>query len=98
MALMPNPGRWRRSHVTDPDGPEVEHDSRDRGHRQLSFTFHPMAASTLCTVMTTDWQGRRRWDRRTGTLVLGVGADSLRGLDTAQALRLLLREALENLA
>lgn len=98
MGLIPNGGRWRNSQVTDPSAPAEPYGVLRTEHRQLQFTFHPMASSTLCTVITQDWQGHRRWDRRTGTLTLGVGLNELRGLELADALRVLLREALENLS
>lgn len=99
MGLEPVKGaKWRRSPVTSGPDYELDGDRLRPVHRQLSFTFHPMNRSTLCTVITTDWQGHRRWDRRAHTLTLGVGADALQGLDMAEVLRILLREALENLS
>lgn len=90
--------RWRRKRH---DGMAPDRDALEPqgvAPRSLRFTFHPMSSSTLCTVVTTDRNGYDRWDRRTGTLVLGVGAPELRGLDMAEVLRILLREALENLS
>lgn len=64
--------------------------------KSLSMTFHPMAASTLVTIVTTERGGVRRWDRATGTMVIPVSVDSLRGLDQAQVIRTLLRATLDD--
>lgn len=90
--------RWRRKQH---DGSAPERDVLEPGqvvHRTIRFAFHPMKSSTLCTVITTDRNGHDRWDRRNGTLTLGVGVAELQGLDMADVLRVLLREALENLS
>ena len=98
MGLIPNRGRARNAQVTDPSTPLEEYGVLRTTHRQLSLTFHPMTTSTLVTLTQQDWQGHRRWDRRRGTLVLGIGQDRLRGLELAECYRLLLREALEHLS
>lgn len=97
--IRPEPSpRWRRRHYEDVSEDVAAEQLKLPAHRQLQLTFHPMKASTLVTITTTDWQGHRRWDRRNGTMILGPGLNELHGLDLAELLRLLLREALENLS
>lgn len=95
--MMIQPDRWPRwiRHDQDGSSPSTE-EILDPSpvSRSITVTFHPMASSTLMTVITTSRGGHRRWDRRRGTLVVPVGVDELRGLDTEEVLDRLLRSAL----
>lgn len=87
-----------RNRPHDPDGSSlsgpVDPDQRPVS-RSITLTFHPMASSTLATVITTDRGGMRRWDRVHGTLLVPVTVDELAGLDTPEVLRTLLRATLD---
>lgn len=66
-------------------------------HREISVHFYPQATSTPWTVIVTDRKGHRRWDRTVGSGALPTGTDTLHGRSLADVLRLLLRDAVENL-
>lgn len=65
--------------------------------REISLHFYPQAGATTWSVITTDRQGHRRWDRTVATGDLSVGIEELAGESLADVLRILLREAVENL-
>lgn len=92
MHMRPPFSSSYRRHDQDgssPSGP-AELDPRAVS-RSISLTFHPMASSTLVTVITTDRGGFRRWDRQRGTRLLPVGVEELQGLDTGEVIDVLLR-------
>ena len=88
-------GRWREH---SPDGSPAQlldqADPREVS-RSITLTFHPMRESTLVTIMTTARGGARRWDRITGTVLLPVTVDALRGRDLPEVLRILLLATLD---
>lgn len=96
MQLRPHPwGRYRRH---DPDGSSpsgLEIEDPRAVSRSITLTFHPMASSTLATVITTSRGGHRRWDRVHGTLTVPVGVEDLAGLPVDEVLRVLLRATLD---
>lgn len=66
--------------------------------RELALHFYPNRTSVSWTCIVTDRQGHRRWDRTVGVGDLPVPIEELRGRGTAEALEILLRSALDNLA
>jgi hypothetical protein len=67
-------------------------------YRQLSVLFYPAPYGTVWSVVSVDRRGNRRWDRKLGSGTLDTTVEELRGRDLAEVLRILLREALENLS
>lgn len=91
------PGSGGRTRRLDHDGtsPTLDEMLDPRPvSRSITLTFHPMRESTLCTVVTVDRGGHRRWDRRNGTLVVPCGVEDLRGKDMTEVIQTLLRATL----
>lgn len=88
-----------RELLGEPVSQEQDDASRQRPvYRQLSVQFYPYAAGTAWTVITTDRQGHRRWQRTVATGQLSTTIHELHGRELAEVLQLLLRDALENLS
>lgn len=98
MAQDWRPGRWRRTNHEgmSPDRPPSE--AAPAAPVRLVLTFHPMRETTLVTVITRDLRGHDRWDRREGTFTVDVPMHEIAGRGLREALRTLLRSALEELA
>lgn len=92
--------RARVRETTDgsPSSDWIEHNARIRPSRAIRVTFYPSRTCTPWTVVTEDQQGHRRWERTIATADCSVRLDELAGEELAEVLRILLRNALENLS
>jgi hypothetical protein len=97
MRVNPRP-RVREITVGTPSPEWIEHNARIRPSRSLRVTFYPGRRSTTWTVIQEDWQGHRRWERTIATADMSCTITDLAGEELAEVLRILLRNALENLS
>jgi hypothetical protein len=94
-----NPRPRVREIAADAVSPEWrELNARIRGSRSIRVSFYPQRTSTPWTVVSVDWQGHRRWERTLATGDLSASLEDLAGEELAEVLRILLRNALENLS
>lgn len=98
MPYMRDPrSRWRKTAHDGMAGGSSDLPEPPDTPREIKVVFMPMTEITLAAVIVRSRNGDSRWDRRDGVLQCEIGAAELDGLLPEQALRVLLRSALQAL-
>jgi hypothetical protein len=90
--------RWRRTDHEGMSGGSEPLPRTSDTPREIKVVFMPLRDQTLAAVIVRSRNGDSRWDRRDGVLQCEIGEAELEGLLPEQALRVLLRSALEALS